>query len=315
MHLYPFKRSNITFPLVIKLFLALVLVNALLRLAGVFVPFALLFGPLQFYTHQLSKGKSASISWLYHLIPFVVVSVLFSRFGAPFYLVVLTVLTVGYSVYLWVDRRASFNPAERLIVLQIAAVSAVGSIFLGVLFFVTIGTFQPADVGFNPSYVLYGLLLICSTILLGYLLGNKQTVADNDFQTEAGLRKERPRYYSHQLDESVLQAYAGQVETAIDEKKLFLNAALSMDELQQETGIPKHHLSRVFTVCIGKTFYQYIAEKRIEEAKRRMRQNSNLTIEFLAFECGFNSKTTFNKYFKQISSVTPSEYRSSLNEN
>lgn len=310
-----FEQKYIQFRNLLKLFLALVLINAVLRLSGVFVPFALLFGPLQFFTHQLSKGKSFTGAWLYHLIPFVAVSLLFGAFGAPLYLAVLTLSCVGYSAYIWMDRGTSFNPGERLIVLQIAAVSAVGSLFVAVLFFVTIGLFEPADVGFNASYVLYGLLLICTTIIFAYLLGNKRAAFGEDFASAVELQKERPRPYGHRLDESVLQAYASHMESVIDEKKLFLSAALSMDDLQQETGIPKHHLSRVFTVCLGKTFYQYIAEKRIEEAKLRMRQNANITIEFLAFECGFNSKTTFNKYFKQISSVTPSEYRSSLSEN
>jgi AraC-like DNA-binding protein len=310
-----FEQKYIQFRNLLKLFLALVLINAVLRLSGVFVPFALLFGPLQFFTHQLSKGKSVTAAWLYHLIPFVAVSLLFGALGAPLYLAVLTLSYGGYSAYIWMDRGASFNPGERLIVLQIAAVSAVGSLFVATLFFVTIGFFEPADIGFNPSYVLYGLLLICSTMLFAYLLGNRRAVFEEDPGSAAEPRKERRRRHAHQFDESVLQAYASHMESVIDEKKLFLNAALSMDDLQQETGIPKHHLSRVFTVCFGKTFYQYIAEKRIEEAKLRMRRNANITIEFLAFECGFNSKTTFNKYFKQISSVTPSEYRSSLSEN
>lgn len=309
-----FRRENLNFASIIKLFLVLVIVNALIRLYGTFVPVALMFGPLQYYAHSLSKGRPANSDWLYHLLPFLLVSVLFQFFGAPLYLGVLTVSTLAYSVYIWADKGVlKSKQAERVIILQIAAVSAIASVFVGILFLLSTGVVQRAGVGFDPSYVLYGLLLVASTILFAYFLTNKHASFQPGSASASICTQGRTRYDTYNMDESVLKSYANHIETVISERKLYLNAALSMDDLLHETGIPKHHLSQVFTVCLGKPFYQYIAEKRIEEAKSRMKRNANITLEFLAFECGFNSKTTFNKYFKQISSVTPSEYRSSLN--
>ena len=314
MYIRKFKSERVDFVLIIKLFFVLVLINALLRLFDTFVPIALLFGPVQYCLHNLSRGRSANLSWLFHLLPFILVSLLFRAFGAPLYLSALMLSCISYSVYVWTNQGGfKFNPAEKLIVQQITAVSTVGSVFIAVLFMSSIGRIQDADIGFDASYVLYGLLLVVGTILFAYLIENRPFSMDGGSAVTTNDNHDRSQHFSYQMDQSALESYARKIEDAINDKKLFLNAAFSMDDLFHETGIPKHHLSQVFTLCLGKTFYHYIAEKRIEEAKSRMKRNANITLEFLAFECGFNSKTTFNKYFKQVSSVTPSEYRSNLN--
>jgi len=313
MYIRKFKSEGVNYTVIIKLFFVLVLINALLRLFGIFVPIALLFGPLHYYLHRLSQGRSAHASWLFHLLPFIFVCLLFPLYGAPLYLTVLLLSSLIYSIYAWISKDLDkTNSAEKIIVLQVAAVSMVGSVFIALLLLSSIGRIQWADLNFDPSYVVYGLLLVASTVLFGYLVENNPASSRQEEPFRSGGPSSVSKNYAYNIDVSVLENYARQIESVIDEKKLFLNAALSMDDLLHETGIPKHHLSQVFTVFVKKPFYQYIAEKRVEEAKLRMKHNANITIEFLAFECGFNSKTTFNKYFKQFSSITPSEYRSSL---
>ncbi|MFA8436978.1 MAG: helix-turn-helix domain-containing protein, partial [Marinifilaceae bacterium] len=65
----------------------------------------------------------------------------------------------------------------------------------------------------------------------------------------------------------------------------------------------------------GLNFNDYINQFRVEEFKRLLQdpQFSKETLLAVAFEAGFNSKTTFNTAFKKFTGMTPSEYRRSLN--
>jgi AraC-like DNA-binding protein len=49
----------------------------------------------------------------------------------------------------------------------------------------------------------------------------------------------------------------------------------------------------------------------VEEAKRRLKDPglSNMTIQGIAFDSGFNSKATFNTAFNKFAGMTPSAYK------
>lgn len=110
----------------------------------------------------------------------------------------------------------------------------------------------------------------------------------------------------------LLDDYEKELRHYFEESKLFLRTDISLDLLSEKTGIPKHHLSRLFNLKMGKNFYQVISEYRIKYAEERIKEDSNLTIESLAYECGFNSKSSFNKYFKKYTNYSPSMYKLSF---
>lgn len=58
---------------------------------------------------------------------------------------------------------------------------------------------------------------------------------------------------------------------------------------------------------LGKNFYQLINELRLAKIKGLLEQNRHDTIMTMALECGFNSKSNFNRLFKQHYGVTPSQ--------
>ena len=63
-----------------------------------------------------------------------------------------------------------------------------------------------------------------------------------------------------------------------------------------------------------KNFYQLINEFRIEEVKQKMTSKGfeHYTLLGIALESGFNSKTSFNRIFKEITGLTPSEFKNSV---
>ncbi|MEI6387901.1 MAG: helix-turn-helix domain-containing protein, partial [Spirochaetota bacterium] len=79
-------------------------------------------------------------------------------------------------------------------------------------------------------------------------------------------------------------------------------------------GFQRNRLTQVINDGLGKNFYRYVNEYRVEEVKRKIAvgEAERLSILGVALDSGFNSKSAFNEAFKGIMRCTPSEYRKSL---
>lgn len=95
------------------------------------------------------------------------------------------------------------------------------------------------------------------------------------------------------------------------EHKPYLNPELTLFDLAKNLNLPKHQITMLLNNCMGKNFFEYVNEFRIEETKKRMLdpQYDHMTLVAIAYECGFNSKSTFNIFFKNITGKTPTEWR------
>ena len=105
---------------------------------------------------------------------------------------------------------------------------------------------------------------------------------------------------------------ATQLNNYAKEHKPWLNPKLSLYDLANDLDITSHQLSSLLNDHLKTNFYDYINHYRIEEVKKRLKNNSNqFTILAIALECGFNSKASFNRIFKQKTGNTPSEFMKS----
>jgi transcriptional regulator GlxA family with amidase domain len=84
--------------------------------------------------------------------------------------------------------------------------------------------------------------------------------------------------------------------------------ALTRESLAEVIKMNPNYLSGLFNTYTGKSLSQYIAEIRINESLKMLRQ-SRRTIIDVAFSSGFYSLATFNRSFKQVMKMTPSEYK------
>lgn len=95
-------------------------------------------------------------------------------------------------------------------------------------------------------------------------------------------------------------------------EKVYTNSELTLDELAVMIAVSRHHLSESINQFIGKTFYQYINEYRINQVVVLMDKHKDSKVSpnilSLAFEAGFHSKSSFNQYFKKVIGCTPSAY-------
>ena len=108
-----------------------------------------------------------------------------------------------------------------------------------------------------------------------------------------------------------MQLIASKLEQVMKENKMFLEEDLSLNKLSQSVAETENHISETLSQHLNSNFFQYVNNFRIEEAKLAL-QDKNKLITNIAFEVGFNSKTTFNTAFKKIVGCSPSAYRASL---
>ncbi|WP_413514012.1 helix-turn-helix domain-containing protein [Myroides odoratus] len=92
----------------------------------------------------------------------------------------------------------------------------------------------------------------------------------------------------------------------------FLATSFSLEDLADAVGLTKQEVSTVINHQLNSSFYHMMAQYRILHAKELLQERNNLTIEAIVEECGFSSKSTFNKYFKLFVGKTPSVYRSQI---
>lgn len=94
------------------------------------------------------------------------------------------------------------------------------------------------------------------------------------------------------------------------EGEFFKNSALSLSELANELDLHPNYISQIINDNGGQSFYDYVNTFRVNEFKKliALPENQKYTLMALAYECGFNSKSSFNRYFKKITGKTPSQY-------
>jgi len=100
------------------------------------------------------------------------------------------------------------------------------------------------------------------------------------------------------------------LEQLMKNEKPFLRSDFSLPDLANKLNVSVHTLSQAINDGLSKSFFEMLAEYRIEEAKRYLIDQPNIKIEEIAEQVGYNSKSSFNTAFKKITGKTPSEFRS-----
>jgi AraC-like DNA-binding protein len=107
------------------------------------------------------------------------------------------------------------------------------------------------------------------------------------------------------------------LEQKMKTDKPYLDPQLTIDELASAINCSRHHLSQAMNERLSHTFYDYINQYRVAEAKALLADPARAShkIAAIAFDAGFNSISTFNDVFKKIAGQTPTQYRKKADEN
>jgi AraC-like DNA-binding protein len=100
------------------------------------------------------------------------------------------------------------------------------------------------------------------------------------------------------------------IKTAMEQQRLFLNPTLTLTEFSNAVGINSWLVSRNINTGLEKSFNDFVNHYRVEEVKRRLAKGDleKFTLLAIAFDSGFNSKTNFNRIFKEQTGISPSAF-------
>lgn len=123
------------------------------------------------------------------------------------------------------------------------------------------------------------------------------------------------KYQRSGLKEKDVARYIRMIEDYMVESKPYLDRELSIFDMAEQLQIPRHFLSEVINEHLGKNFYNLINDYRVDEVKKRLEdpKYKHLTILAIAYDSGFNAKSSFNTIFKEKTGMTPSEYLKTVN--
>lgn len=155
----------------------------------------------------------------------------------------------------------------------------------------------------------YDFLTVTFFVFVMGFFGIKQISVYPQKQSEKTHIK-KGKYLKSGLKKNLSEELIIKLKDLMNDKKLFTKNELLINDLAAELKVHPNYLSQVINEKEGKNFYEFVNHYRVEEFKRLVSipKNQQLTLLSLAYECGFNSKSSFNRYFKKSTGQTPSQY-------
>ncbi|GEJ43682.1 AraC family transcriptional regulator [Chryseobacterium sp. ON_d1] len=104
------------------------------------------------------------------------------------------------------------------------------------------------------------------------------------------------------------------IESVMEEKQLYKDVHFNISKLSTAMNINSSYISKSIRAKGYPNFNNYLNRHRIECVKRLLNENDieKVTLMYIYTEAGFSNQSTFNRVFKQMESITPSEYISNL---
>lgn len=162
-----------------------------------------------------------------------------------------------------------------------------------------------------------GLLLIFVYILSFGGLRQQQLISE-DYAVNLNQHIETHKstelqYSKSSLKDEQAEEYLKTLVEFMNTTDIWKDNELSITKLSEQSGIARHYITQVLNQYLQKNFNTFVNEYRIEYAKKLIlsKKYSNWSIIAIAYESGFNSKATFNSFFKKYTGKTPSEFKSS----
>ncbi len=181
-----------------------------------------------------------------------------------------------------------------------------------VLYFTQENLFTSTELTLIPNII----LAISHFVVFTYLLINPQVLTGLPFIRY----KETPSSLVENETVKVpfiLENYSKEIkklEKYFQTQKTYLQPNLAISQVAVETQIPNRDLSYIINNYYQKRFNDYLNEMRLTHFLSKIDANTldNLTIEAIAFDSGFSSKTSFYRAFNRFYGCTPSEYLETL---
>lgn len=158
---------------------------------------------------------------------------------------------------------------------------------------------------FRPSGDIVAIGSTVTVFVVGYFQLGQAPIYQ---QPAAAPARPAPTYQRARLADDDAAELEARIRAAMTEKRLHRRAGLTLADLADEVAATPHELSQVLSTRLGRNFYTFVNEHRIEEVKAALAAGDRPVLD-LALEAGFQSKSTFNAAFRKATGMTPREYR------
>jgi len=124
------------------------------------------------------------------------------------------------------------------------------------------------------------------------------------------------KYQKSSISENDAFELLNQLNKYMETEKPYLSDKLTLPQVADELDVSINHLSQIINEQTDQNFFDFVNAYRVEEVKQRLLnpQNDVYSILGIAYECGFGSKSSFNRIFKNITGQTPSQYKMSISK-
>ncbi|WP_298420689.1 helix-turn-helix domain-containing protein [uncultured Kordia sp.] len=165
------------------------------------------------------------------------------------------------------------------------------------------------DLGYNERWWLNLAMAICAIYIgvKGYFTDTtKLNKLDFSFSPKQISIPEHTKEAKKEISEIAIEAIAALMER----EKPYLNPDLNLSELAKQANLTRGQLSEIVNSGFNMNFNDFVNSYRVNAFKSMLKEGKHEQLSLLgvAFECGFNSKATFNRVFKKLTSFSPTQY-------
>lgn len=181
-------------------------------------------------------------------------------------------------------------------------------LFLLIKFGVNYGLLDRDDL-----FAVVGSILSFYIFYIGYF-GLRQTTVFTNIKAVTALvekKDSKGNYKKSGLSDAVVDQLFAKLQLHMVERQPFLDEDLSLDTLAGQLDVTANQLSQVINQKSDSNFFNYVNGYRVAAVKQKLRDPAygHYSILAIGYDCGFRSKSSFNKIFKQMEGRTPSEYQ------
>ena len=281
-------------------------------------PLPLLYGPLfwSWYSFIIGKSVNKIIKFLFaSTTPFFVFAIWNLFLGSEitwtyykWYLPIMVPIQIIFPILILFKIKNLASGSERNLLLKQQMALGIGiSVFVGLLFLKHYMNFD-FEMNIDPIHAIVVALCFSIGIMIHYLYSYfiNSTIALKRTSLE-------PKRLKSTKEDPIETNCALLLQKAMEKDKLYLDPRLSMDRLADYISIPRAVISNYLNNHLGSSYYEWLATYRINHAVQLLEDESlDYKLEAIAYASGFSSKTTFNRYFKNIVGVLPSFYRNKV---
>ena len=168
-------------------------------------------------------------------------------------------------------------------------------------------------------FAVVGSVLTLYVFFIGFLGFRQQSFAHKpNSQSQADAEKEILIPLSYQksgMSDARVEEFHNLLNLHMLQHQPYLDDTLSLRTLATQLSITPNQLSQVINQKTESNFFTYVNRYRVEAVKLKLADPAmaHYSILSIAFDCGFRSKSAFNKVFKEITGLTPAEYQKTAN--